>query len=552
MKQRITRATTAQRGAVLIATLLVMTVLLVQGLTFLAVAQTEDTVASNYRNHTQTFYAAEAGLEAGVVGLRALLAATPTPTPTALGGLLPPTLTDPNYSFTTFQVAYIRPTPYATTIDTGPYAGLLAQTTDFRITAAVTGPRQSRTQLQQVVKYLEIPLFQFGVFYGTGVDLEIAPGPPMTFNGRVHANSNIYVRNASMQFDSFVTTVGNVYRYLKRDPATRGSDPQIRDGSGTYQVLNFDHDTDPGFTNPWAVQDWRTAALGTFDGLVRDSAMGVQEIIPPLPDLFYDPANPDVVAHQLIERGTAADSPELQAAKLYYQADLRIEDTTGTAKHKDGTPVTLPAGVVTPKTFYDKREEANITVLELDISALMASGEAPQNGILYVAHDGLHKGVRLVNGTQLPGQGFTVVSENPVYIQGDYNTVNKVPAAVLADAITVLSTNWGPNNSDSKGAQVTSNRPASNTTVNAAFALGPNAESAVGQGNGQLENVIRFLENWNGKTFTYNGSIIALWHSLQATGNWRCCGNAGDNYYRPPNRNWAYDPLFNTNLAPGT
>ena len=125
-------------------------------------------------------------------------------------------------------------------------------------------------------------------------------------------------------------------------------------------------------------------------------------------------------------------------------------------------------------------------------------------------------------------------------------------AAVLADAITILSNNWGPNDSDTKGDQVTSNRPATNTTVNAAFALGPSAESDVGQGNGQLENVIRFLENWKGKTFTYNGSIIALWHSQQAIGSWRCCGNSGDNYYRPPNRNWAYDPLFNTTIPPGT
>jgi hypothetical protein len=377
----------------------------------------------------------------------------------------------------------------------------------------------------------------------------------MTFNGRVHANSNIYIRNSSMKFDSFVTTVGNMYRYLKRDPATRGSNPQIKDASGTYQTLNFDHEYDQNFTNPWTDQDWMNAALGTFGGLVLDSTMGVQEIIPPIPDLFYDPVNPDVIAHQMIEQGTAADSPAMQAAKLYYEADLRISaDAVGniSAKDKSDNTVDISACNVTTKSFYDKREEATINVTEVDVAALQACGEAPTNGILYVYQDGLNKGIRLVNGTELPSQGFTVVSENPVYVQGDYNTVNKVPAAVLADAITVLSNNWGPNDSDNKGNQVTSNRPATNTTVNAAFALGPSAESQVGQGNGQLENVIRFLENWKGKTFTYNGAIIALWHSQQATGSWRCCGDSGDNYYRPPNRNWAYDPIFNTSLAPGT
>src|SRR5450755_2791382 len=59
-----------------------------------------------------------------------------------------------------------------------------------------------------------------------------------------------------------------------------------------------------------------------------------------------------------------------------------------------------------------------------------------------------------------PG-GFTVASENPVYIQGDYNssstdpTWNSTPAnqaghaaaAVIADAVTILSNDWDDRNS---------------------------------------------------------------------------------------------------------
>src|SRR5262249_60515768 len=133
--------------------------------------------------------------------------------------------------------------------------------------------------------------------------------------------------------------------------------------------------------------------------------------------------------------------------------------------------------------------------------------------------------VRLVNGSQLPSQGLTVVSEHPVHIQGDYNTVAKAPAAVLADAVTVLSNNWAPNGRDAQGDLATSTRPATPTTVNAALALGPSVESVMNQGNGQLENDIRFLEDWNGNTFSYNGSIIDLWHSQQAVGTWQCCGS---------------------------
>jgi hypothetical protein len=116
----------------------------------------------------------------------------------------------------------------------------------------------------------------------------------------------------------------------------------------------------------------------------------------------------------------------------------------------------------------------------------------------------------------------------------------------------VLSNNWQPNNSDSKGDLGTNTRLATATTVNAALASGPSAESAINAGNGQLENDIRFLEDWNGQNFTYSGSIVNLWHSQQATGAWRCCGTGGTNYYTAPTLIWSYDTLFNASPPPGT
>ncbi len=178
MKRPMMHPAAQQRGAVLVTVLLLMTILLIQGLAFLAVARTADNVSSNYRDHMQTFYAAEAGLETGLVGLRDLLATPPAPTPAELAALVPPVLSDPDYTFGTFQVAAIRPTPYTTTLDSGAYTGLLAQATDYRITAEVIGPLKSRVRLAQVVHHMEIPLFQFGVFYGRGVDSRSLPGPP--------------------------------------------------------------------------------------------------------------------------------------------------------------------------------------------------------------------------------------------------------------------------------------------------------------------------------------------------------------------------------------
>jgi hypothetical protein len=288
--------------------------------------------------------------------------------------------------------------------------------------------------------------------------------------------------------------------------------------------------------------------------------MGVQEILPPIPDAVYDPKNPDKSSHLMIEKGKAGDSQALKDAKLYYKADLIIEgtkayDQAGNEVKLDGCKDAKGKKAVRDEEFYDGREKREMEVTQVDVGALTACGVMPKNGILYVSADKgkpeKDEGVRLVNGAELPKQGLTVVSENPVYVQGDYNTVNKVPAAVMGDAITVLSNNWDKNGYDKKGDEKTSKRPADKTTVNAAFAMGPSHESKMDKSNGQMNNLIRFLEDWNGVDFTYNGSLVALWHSQQATKWFRCCGDGDDYYYNPPNRIWSYDTLFDTNQPPG-
>ena len=66
---------------------------------------------------------------------------------------------------------------------------------------------------------------------------------------------------------------------------------------------------------------------------------------------------------------------------------------------------------------------------------------------------GARHALKLANGTTtalpsgLPTPGFTVGSENPVYVQGDYNANGAfgdphVPAAIIADSVTFLSNNW--------------------------------------------------------------------------------------------------------------
>jgi len=551
-----------QRGVVLVVALLVLTILSVLGLAFLTTARTEDTIAANYRNHTAAFYAAEAGIESGVASLKATLAANPKVPDADLAKLAPAPLTDPNYAFDAFQVRRIRPTAYATTLTSGPYAGLNGFATPYEVSATVIGPRGSRARLTQRVDYMQIPLFQFMALYGRGVDLEIAPAPPAVLTGRIHANGNLYLKEVlDTKFDGYMTSAGDVYRYLKPFPAVRGQNVEIKDASGVYQELNFDHEYDYDFQNKWSESDWMKAALSKFGGRLQDSAMGVKEILPPIPSAAYDPSKPDVSSHQMIEKGVAGDSPEMKDAKIYYDADIRIEN--GIVKDKDGK--TIPIGTcdkntITTKTFYDPREQKNVQVTEIDVGLMNACGVMPANGILYAYSSSTPAGIRLKNGSELPKTGLTVASENPVYVMGDYNTVNKVPAAIMGDAIYVLSNNWEKNGYDKKGKDDYTERPAADTTVNAAAMLGPHAESELGvpNGNGYFENIFRFLEDWrqtapypdSKTTFTYNGSIASLWHSQQATAPF--ARPDGVTYRTPPRRPWSYDTLFDTQLPPGT
>ncbi len=219
--------------------------------------------------------------------------------------------------------------------------------------------------------------------------------------------------------------------------------------------------------------------------------------------------------------------------------------------------------------------------------------------------------------------GFTVASENPVYIQGNYNSncpgaIASVPnpctpgnpnfdlgwgggaqplhsaAAVIADAVTMLSNNWqdagistaflgaasqtngsleNPINSAGQNYPASpQNRIAVTSYYRVAVAGGKtiaftntaqNPEFAFGM-DGGIHNFLRFLEDWGGvpsppgsgaatvspQSLWYEGSLVSLYWNTYATGTFKCCGLV----YNPPDRQYTFDPLFSipSNLPPGT
>ena len=57
--------------------------------------------------------------------------------------------------------------------------------------------------------------------------------------------------------------------------------------------------------------------------------------------------------------------------------------------------------------------------------------------------------------------------------------------------------------------------------------------------SGGVENFPRFLEDWTGNTFTYNGSMVVLFDSRIATDSYVQTGYSLNSYVAPT-RNWNF------------
>ena len=160
--------------------------------------------------------------------------------------------------------------------------------------------------------------------------------------------------------------------------------------------------------------------------------------------------------------------------------------------------------------------------------------------------------------------GVTIVTDQALFVEGNYNTGDvaatrpKMPAALVADTINVLSASWRADagaavcRNDCQSRRTLANRPTSSTRINAAFLAGVDT-TAVGNYNGGLENYPRFHETWTGNTLTYRGSFVSLGTPQHANGAW-CGTGATCNIYNPPIRAWDYDTEFQdaAKLPPAT
>jgi hypothetical protein len=496
------------------------------------------------------------------------------------------------------------------------FAGLNAIEYRYSVLAEAVPPGDDRPEaiLEMVFRTRLVPMFQFAAFYDK--DLEILPGPDMSLDGRVHANGDLYLDSdgSTLSISGEVTAAlrsdgsGGAIHRGRKDRNTCDGDLVLPDGTaGGRDVDCLGGDS---FT---PVDD---AYWGGFGGQVRTR---LPTLTVPEPEEFalggtyYEEA--DVRLALDLRNGASQARPVVLRPTLSGAQPVVDEGLTSTLSGCLASDVSDPAdrpyaagglrdyattfadgdvrAVEYSNSFYDNREDATLRVLEVDVQGLLTCLDRHDGGptgffgdrdvddrtiaterngglvwyltVLGPDADDAASGyaVRVRNGATLaatdPGapdiEGLTIASDQPAFVQGDYNlNPDWRPASFITDAINVLSNAWGDAWNDAQS-QTWSARTATSTAVNAAFLSGTDvtggSDGLGGQGggyNGGLENYPRFHENWSGRTFAYRGSFVSLGEPRHAGGAW----SYGSPVYTAPNRDWNYDVRFNQaqNLPP--
>lgn len=396
--------------------------------------------------------------------------------------------------------------------------------------------------------------------------------------------------------------VGNLQNWLLGNTGTTGKSVDFKTANG--YILYFSDRRGMQFTNPTAASQSQ-AQWGEYG--YEDTVNYANSGSSFKPDGKLDPKNYNNVSPEDINSNTVLDTYGV----------LGVGDAYGPALTKD-TDVTSPATPYAQTGGTAERIPLTTVGVANRVTGARHVLKLVDGSLGYLPTMPLAGGCSYTyaNGNPNPTGcgGFSVASENPVYILGNYNTncpkagavgctpnnatydgtwnggttePNHSAASVMADAVTMMSNNWldvgcltvsatcTANNKNTSGSMVNPfnpggqgspaaqpNRIAITTYYRAAIAGGKTIafnnttqtpEFAFGM-DGGVHNFLRFVEDWGGITaqasLYYKGSLVSLYWNQYATGTFKCCNLV----YNPPDRQYVFDPLFSQpqNLPPGT
>jgi hypothetical protein len=475
-------------------------------------------------------------------------------------------------------------------------------------------------KIKERIRVLETPLVQYFIFFGqtgSAADLQLFPSPIFNMWGRIHSNGNIFIGSES-------TTI-NLRNYDDQGNLS----PHLLSASG--KIVTRRKNSAQSFNNTVFI---KTSATGdTFIPFlplppVIDSTNQVEQEA--LFNEFVLVNQPEFTtpSRDLIRRGAfyeqRASRPEINTIDglvIAGKGDLgpgQIEvsvsrpvltDVTNLIKLRQSSPGNningLPEKIIREQqnAFGDCREgDRQVNTTDIDINALERwyveylkdlGLDLAGDGILIYASrspegdftnkNGNLEAIRLVanSPSSLPQllDETTIVTDNPMYVQGDFNTIETRGVALISDAFNILSNNFrnhvncgpdfppscqpgplGPNRIPPNGgkacgvssAQLLFNFQGTETTVNAAVFSGNVPGTTIGDG---VHIYPRFHEFWYTTRFPQNfgrfgnrppdlnilGSFINLWTSQQADGEFIPFTN---DLYSAPRRNWGWDVRF--------
>ncbi|OLV17609.1 pilus assembly PilX N-terminal domain-containing protein [Deinococcus marmoris] len=563
-------------GIALVTALIFMAVLLTVLTAYLTMSTTEARTSKASSNSVEGFYAAEGGLNLRAEQVRARFKGYRRPegvSPSSAGGAVPCTpgnMGSGDMACITYVIGGRNVTTYTQALNGGvpsigvvepgdTYTGMNYQQYEYAVKSVATNASGEReANLEMKFQSRLVPLFQFAAFYNK--DLEMHPGPGMTLGGRVHTNADLYM-NAGETLDvtGKTTAVGDIYRSGK-------------DGRGCAGTVRFSTITMPCYAGGGSGIKLPSSELTRFNGNVLSGQNLLT--VPPMSSLAPDPTG-DNDSELWSQADVRVVAKKVGVGFLFtvVKADGTL-DVTPTAALNACTPLNPPVSLSTD--FWDAREAKSLTMIEVNQVSMMDciqntgaftnangnvlkaddvsgggmawhfsfdDGNSNTNALVATAATITNYGVKIRNAARLGPTstavnltGLTITTNQQLYTQGDYNTITKKPAGLVADAISILSNNVTtniPKAAPSKGPD------ASETTVNAAFLSGIDDTTASGGYNGGLQNYPRFHENWGKVLVKYRGSFVSLGNSIHVK------GKQSSSRYNPPLRDWNFDTDFN-------
>ncbi len=358
--------------------------------------------------------------------------------------------------------------------------------------------------------------------------------------------------------------IGNLVKYLMGTIGTDGTSAKDTVNSTNDFVVYFS-DRRNNYT-PTAVAGWPPASpSGNETG-----EYGFEDSI--------NPSSPWGCPNGTLDQGEQFDVNENASNQVVGSSTPEDygEQSPEWANWTSGNTTPSPINAYVPQLFSDlitattpaitKNPNCTSPKMPWPDAYIVHAQEARENPTIYFRH-----ALKIVDGTTINlgtcpdgvACGLTIVSENPVYVQGDFNTPNgaisetgtHIATSIVGDAVTLLSDNWNdvnsfafPYNSGDRNATTTSYRFADVAGKGISFPQ----PSSCGSGScyqdfgtdGGVHNFLRYLENWGGDNLYYMGSVVSFYYSHQGIGVYK--DGLDNTVYQPPSRGYSFDSDFLT------